>query len=129
MSVTSWASAHNCRPRSSSSSASASSVTPLPCGAGYSGLNKHETDMSDANPEGTPQGNEPDPKAEETRAEQREDGADDAEQHGRHELPPHQARPAIGELQPRGFIGMLRRGRTVFGTLAVLLCLLLGVAI
>ena len=37
--------------------------------------------------------------------------------------------PMIGELQPRGFFGMLRRGRTVFGTLAVMLCLLLGVAI
>lgn len=50
----------------------------------------------------------------------------DAEQHGRHELGPDQPAPAIGELQPRGF---LRRGRNVFGVLAVLLCLLLGVAI
>jgi uncharacterized protein YlxW (UPF0749 family) len=83
--------------------------------------------MSDANPEGTQQGNEPESK--ETPAQQHEDAADDAAQHGRHELPPHQRRPAIGDLQPRGFLGMLRRGRTAFGTLAVLLCLLLGGAI
>ncbi|MDT5355334.1 MAG: hypothetical protein QOJ56_3866 [Mycobacterium sp.] len=72
---------------------------------------------------------DPDPKADETAAQQPEDGADEVAQHGRHELAPHQARPDIGELQPRGFLGMLRRGRTVFGALAVLLCLLLGVAI
>jgi uncharacterized protein YlxW (UPF0749 family) len=52
--------------------------------------------------------------------------ADQPDEHGRHELPPHQPKPAIGELQPRGF---LRRGRTVFGTLAIMLCLLLGLAI
>ena len=50
----------------------------------------------------------------------------EADHHGRHELAPHEPQPAIGELQPRGF---LRRGRTAFGTLAVMLCLLLGVAI
>jgi uncharacterized protein YlxW (UPF0749 family) len=72
---------------------------------------------------------DPDPKADETAAQQPEDGADEVAQHGRHELAPHQPRPDIGELQPRGFLGMLRRGRTVFGALAVLLCLLLGVAI
>ena len=49
-----------------------------------------------------------------------------SEEHGRHELGPHQPKPAIGALQPGGF---LRRGRTVFGTLAVVLCLVLGVAI
>ena len=72
---------------------------------------------------------DPDPKADETAAQQPEDGADEVEQHGRHELAPHQPRPDIGELQPRGFLGVLRRGRTVFGALALLLCLLLGVAI
>jgi uncharacterized protein YlxW (UPF0749 family) len=51
---------------------------------------------------------------------------DEADHQGRHELAPHQPQPAIGELRPRGF---RRRGRTVFGTLAVMLCLLLGVAI
>jgi uncharacterized protein YlxW (UPF0749 family) len=54
---------------------------------------------------------------------------DEAAHHGRHELAPHQPQPAIGELQPRGILGLPRRGRTVFGTLAVVLCLLLGVAI
>jgi uncharacterized protein YlxW (UPF0749 family) len=72
---------------------------------------------------------DPDPKADETAAQQPEDGADEVAQHGRHELAPHQPRPDIGELQPRGFLGVLRRGRTVFGGLALLLCLLLGVAI
>lgn len=51
---------------------------------------------------------------------------DEPDEHGRHELPPDQPKPAIGALQPNGF---LRRGRTAFGILAVLLCLLLGVAI
>jgi uncharacterized protein YlxW (UPF0749 family) len=72
---------------------------------------------------------DPDPKADETAAQQPEDGTDEVAQHGRHELAPHQPRPDIGELQPRGFLGVLRRGRTVFGALALLLCLLLGVAI
>ncbi len=72
--------------------------------------------MNDPNPEGTPQDNASEAKADEA-------------QHGRHELPPHQPRPEIGELQPRGFLGMLRRGRTIFGTLAAMLCVLLGVAI
>ncbi len=77
--------------------------------------------MSDPDTQAASQGSEPEaaePGAHETAAE-----------HGRHELAPHQPRPDIGELQPRGFFGMLRRGLTLFGTLAVLLCLLLGVAI
>jgi uncharacterized protein YlxW (UPF0749 family) len=84
--------------------------------------------MSDPNSEGAPQGSEPESKAGEIAAQQQEHTAD-AAQHGRHELPPHQPRPEIGELQPRGFLSPLRRGRTVFGTLAALLCLLLGAAI
>jgi uncharacterized protein YlxW (UPF0749 family) len=84
--------------------------------------------MNDPNPEGTPQDNAAESKADET-AQQHEHGADEAAQHGRHELPPHRPRPEIGELQPRGLLGMLRRGRTIFGVLAVLLCVLLGVAI
>lgn len=45
--------------------------------------------------------------------------------HGRHELPPR----AAGRVRP--VAGLLRRGRTqlVFGALAMLLCVLLGVAI
>ncbi|MFZ0902849.1 MAG: DUF881 domain-containing protein [Mycobacterium sp.] len=73
--------------------------------------------MNDPNPEATPQDNEAEAKA------------DEATQHGRHELPPHRPRPEIGELQPRGFLGILRRGRTIFGVLAVFLCVLLGLAI
>ncbi|MGB7113738.1 MAG: DUF881 domain-containing protein [Mycobacterium sp.] len=72
---------------------------------------------------------DPDPTADETAAQPNEHGAHEAAHHGRHELAPHQPQPAIGDLRPRGFPGLLRRGRTVFGTLAVTLCLLLGVAI
>jgi uncharacterized protein YlxW (UPF0749 family) len=73
-----------------------------------------------------------DPEADDTTAESHQPDAEtaqegqEAEQHGRHELAPHQPKPAIGELQPRGF---LRRGRAVFGVLALILCLLLGAAI
>lgn len=51
--------------------------------------------------------------------------------HGRHELPPDEPAPEIGDLHAVGVTGVVRRGRTqvVFGALAVLLCLLLGVAI
>jgi uncharacterized protein YlxW (UPF0749 family) len=102
---------------------------PRRCGADYSGLNRHEADMSDPDPEAAGQGSEPESKADETSAQQQEHGADDPAEHGRHELPSHQPSFEIGELQPRGFLGMLGRGRTIFGTLAVLLCLLLGAAI
>ncbi len=68
-----------------------------------------------------------DPAPDETATQKLEQVSDDeADHHGRHELGPHEPQPAIGELQPRGF---LRRGRKAFGTLAVMLCLLLGVAI
>ncbi len=85
--------------------------------------------MTDSNSEGPPRGNDSESKADDTAAQQQERATDEAGQHGRHELEPHQPRPAVGELQPRGFLGMLRRGRTIFGAAAVLLCLLLGVAI
>jgi uncharacterized protein YlxW (UPF0749 family) len=51
--------------------------------------------------------------------------------HGRHELPADEPVPQIGDLQPGGVKGVMRRGRSqiVFGALAVLLCVLLGVAI
>jgi uncharacterized protein YlxW (UPF0749 family) len=54
-----------------------------------------------------------------------------AEHHGRHELPPDESPPAIGDLQPGGVKGVVRRGRSqiAFGALAVLLCVLLGIAI
>lgn len=55
----------------------------------------------------------------------------DEDDHGRHELPPDQPVQPIGELQPGGLAGLLRRGRSqlAFGALGVLLCVLLGVAI
>src|SRR5262245_36204720 len=51
--------------------------------------------------------------------------------HGRHELPPDEPAPEIGELHAGGVKGVARRGRSqlVFGALAVVLCLVLGVAI
>jgi uncharacterized protein YlxW (UPF0749 family) len=50
---------------------------------------------------------------------------------GRHELPPDEPVPEIGDLQAGGVTGVARGGRSqiVFGALAVLLCVLLGVAI
>ncbi|RAV09831.1 hypothetical protein DQP55_16885 [Mycolicibacterium sp. GF69] len=54
-----------------------------------------------------------------------------AREGGRHELPPDEPAPEIGDLQGGGLAGVLRRGRSqvVFGALAVVLCVLLGVAI
>lgn len=51
--------------------------------------------------------------------------------HGRHELRPDQPAPQIGGLHSTGVPGVVSGGRNqvVFGVLAVLLCLLLGVAI
>lgn len=53
------------------------------------------------------------------------------EQHGRHELPPDEPARQIGDLRAGGATGVARRGRTqiVFGTLGVLLLVLLGIAI
>jgi uncharacterized protein YlxW (UPF0749 family) len=50
---------------------------------------------------------------------------------GRHELPPDVPTPEIGELHGGGIAGVMCRGRSqiVFGALAVLLCVVLGVAI
>jgi uncharacterized protein YlxW (UPF0749 family) len=63
--------------------------------------------------------------------ERSDSGSRHGEHHGKHELPPHHASRPIGDLQPAGVAGVVRRGRSqiLFGTLAVLLCLLLGVAI
>jgi uncharacterized protein YlxW (UPF0749 family) len=51
--------------------------------------------------------------------------------HGRHELPADSPRPEIGRVHPTGLSGLLRSGRSrlMFGSLAMLLCLVLGVAI
>lgn len=50
---------------------------------------------------------------------------------GRHELPANSPRPEIGPVGRTGLSAMLRSGRSrlVFGALAVLLCLVLGIAI
>lgn len=50
---------------------------------------------------------------------------------GRHELPPDEPSQEIGGLRAGGIAGVMRRGRSqvVFGALAVVLCVLLGVAI
>lgn len=57
--------------------------------------------------------------------------SDEGHKHGRHELPPDEPVRPIGDLQPSGVTGILRRGRAqlIFGPLAVLLCLMLGIAI
>ncbi len=57
--------------------------------------------------------------------------ATEPEHHGRHELPPDEPAPEIGDLHAGAVKGMARRSRSqlVFGALAVLLCELLGVAI
>jgi uncharacterized protein YlxW (UPF0749 family) len=55
----------------------------------------------------------------------------DGAQRGRHELPAKSPRPQIGSVRWTGLSGFLRGGRSrlVFGTLAIVLCLLLGIAI
>jgi uncharacterized protein YlxW (UPF0749 family) len=57
--------------------------------------------------------------------------ADEGAQQGRHELPPDRPRPEIGAVHRTGLSGLLRGGssRLLFGTLAALLCLVLGLAI
>src|SRR5882757_4861327 len=57
--------------------------------------------------------------------------ATEPKHHGRHELPPEEPVPEIGDLHAGGVKGVARRGRSqlIFGALAVLLCLVLGVAI
>jgi uncharacterized protein YlxW (UPF0749 family) len=51
--------------------------------------------------------------------------------HGRHELPARRPRPEIGPVRRPGLSAVLRGGRSrlVFGMLAILLCLVLGIAI
>lgn len=62
---------------------------------------------------------------------QEDSEAPDGARRGRHQLPPDRPRPAIGRLHRTVLSGLARgsRSRLVFGTLAILLCLLLGVAI
>jgi uncharacterized protein YlxW (UPF0749 family) len=57
--------------------------------------------------------------------------AAEPEQHGRHELPPDEPAPEIGELHSNGVMGVARRGRSqlAFGALAIVLLVVLGIAI
>jgi uncharacterized protein YlxW (UPF0749 family) len=57
--------------------------------------------------------------------------AAEPDHHGRHELPPDAPAPEIGKVHGNGVAGMMRRGRSqiVFGALAILLCVVLGIAI
>jgi uncharacterized protein YlxW (UPF0749 family) len=57
--------------------------------------------------------------------------AQESTQRGRHELAADRPRPEIGAVRQRGLSGLLRGGRSrlMFGMLAVLLCLVLGIAI
>ncbi|MCW2591914.1 MAG: hypothetical protein JWQ86_4341 [Mycobacterium sp.] len=50
---------------------------------------------------------------------------------GRHELASNESVQPIGDLQPAGVAGVARRGRSqlAFGALAVVLCIVLGIAI
>jgi len=79
----------------------------------------------------------PGPAGDETRdAPSRNDRADEAKTdegapHGRHELPANSSRPEIGALRRTSLAAVPRSGRSrlVFGMLAILLCLVLGIAI
>lgn len=81
--------------------------------------------------------NRPEPVAAETSAattarhSQADAGAHDAVRRGRHELPADHPRSKVGPLRRTRLTEILRGGRSrlVFGTLAILLCLVLGVAI
>ncbi|MGO8937994.1 MAG: DUF881 domain-containing protein [Mycobacterium sp.] len=55
----------------------------------------------------------------------------DLPEHGRHELPADLPRPEIGPVHGSGVAGLLRGGRSrlAFGALAIVLCLVLGIAI
>jgi uncharacterized protein YlxW (UPF0749 family) len=57
--------------------------------------------------------------------------AGEGAQRGRHELPANSPRPEIGAVRRAGLSGLLPGGRSrlVFGTLAILLCLVLGISI
>ena len=60
-----------------------------------------------------------------------ESKANEGPQHGRHELPAKHPRPEIGSVRRTGFSALLHAGRSrlVFGVLASILCVVLGIAI
>jgi uncharacterized protein YlxW (UPF0749 family) len=57
--------------------------------------------------------------------------SDPGKHHGRHEMPPDEPARPIGDLRPNGVAGLAgwSRSQLMFGALAVLLCMVLGIAI
>jgi uncharacterized protein YlxW (UPF0749 family) len=114
---------------------------PRRCGAGCSVRDRNEVRVSERPPGSgdLPQDQSQDPAQSAAEAEKstRHVEADaapeapDANQHGRHELPENRPRPEIGRLRRTGLSGLLRGGRSrlAFGALAILLCVVLGIAI
>jgi uncharacterized protein YlxW (UPF0749 family) len=117
---------------------------PPRCGAGFSehdGHDEHDGDDGDDGDEVAVSQDPPD-RAGDPERESRDvpirhghpdadSTADDGAQHGRHELPAKRPRPEIGPVHRTGLSALLQGGRArlVFGTLAILLCLVLGIAI
>jgi uncharacterized protein YlxW (UPF0749 family) len=102
---------------------------PPRCGAGYSGHDEVESSVSQ-DPPNDAAAESRDVPTQHGHAEA-DDKANEGVQHGRHELPPDRPRPAIGSVHRTGLSGLLRGGRSrlLFGTLAALLCVVLGLAI
>ena len=108
------------------------------CGAGCSGHDGEEGEEGTVSEHGEGQeGRAADesrdaPTQAESQADARGPAApSDGPQRGRHELPAHQPHPDIGPVRRGRLSALLRGGRSrmVFGALAILLCLVLGVAI
>ena len=79
-----------------------------------------------------PPENGPAPDAPTERAHSKDEhNAHEGARRGRHQLPADQPRPEIGPVRRTGLAGLRRGGRSrlAFGALAILLCLVLGVAI
>src|SRR5208283_1656080 len=127
MLATNWAWARSCPRPSSSCWVSASSATPPHCGAGCSGHDGDEVVVSQGPADRAAEQSREAP----TRQAHSKADSNDSAQRGRHELPAKHPRPEIGPVRRTGLSGLLRSGRSrlAFGTLAVLLCLLLGIAI
>ncbi len=89
---------------------------PLRCAAGCSVRDGEEAGVNQGPPE---------------RAAEEPHGSGAERRGGRHELPAHRPRPEIGVVHRSGWSGFLRGDRSspAFGTLAIVLCLLLGIAI
>jgi uncharacterized protein YlxW (UPF0749 family) len=102
---------------------------PPRCGAGCSGHDGDEVSLSQDPPKGAPDesGDAPTRHGHSEADRKASEGA----HRGRHQLPANSSRPEIGAVRRTGLSGLVRGGRSrlVFGTLAILLCLVLGIAI